>query len=391
MIPRIINPSKSNSFFLFGARGTGKSTFIKKQFLKGVSSQDIVSLNLLLPETEDLYARDPEKLKSVTLAHHEKKPLQWIFLDEIQKVPRLLDVVHHLIEECHFKFILTGSSARKLKRGAANLLAGRAFVYFLHPFTSFEIGETFDLVQALHWGTLPKIIELTNQKDKISFLQSYALTYLKEEIQVEQLVRRLDPFRAFLEVAAQCNGTLLNYSAIARDVGSVDHKTIQSYFQILEETHLGFLLPGYSRSVRKSLATHPKFYFFDNGVKRALTRTLDVILKPKTYAFGDAFEHWIILEIFRLNQILMKDFRLSYFQTRDAEIDLILSKPDKEILVEIKSSDTVDSRKVKRLAELAKNFGQAKVYWLSLDRTPQKTEGVSCLYWQEGLKEIFEY
>ena len=277
-----------------------------------------------------------------------------------------------------------GSSARKLKRGSANLLAGRAFVYSLFPFCALELGARFDLSQALHWGTLPKITEIKEDQDKISFLQSYALTYLKEEIQVEQLIRRLDPFRAFLEVAAQCNGTPLNFSAISRDIGSVDHKTIQAYFQILEETHLGFSLPGYSRSVRKTKATHPKFYFFDIGVKRALERTLDVILKPKTYAFGAAFEHWVLLEFFRLNQILRKDFKLSYYRTRDVEINLILSKPRQEILVEIKSSDRVDPMKVKQFSAMAKDFMPARAYWLSLDPTPQQIENVRCLPWRNA-------
>jgi predicted AAA+ superfamily ATPase len=301
-----------------------------------------------------------------------------------------LDIVHHLIEEQKIRFILSGSSARKLKRGGSNLLAGRAFVYFLHPFTSFEFGNLFDLNAVLHWGSLPQITEFQNDTDKTSFLKAYALTYLKEEIQLEQFVRRLDPFRTFLYVAAQCNGMPLNFSSIARDVGSVDHKTVQSYFEILEDTHLGFLLRPYSRSVRKAQSANPKFYFFDTGIKRALENTLDVLLKPQTSAFGDAFEHWVISEIFRMNQILMKDYKLSYFQSRDTGIDLILSKPKMEILVEIKSAGLVDPIKVKRLSSLAKDFPQAKAYWLSTDQTPQFIEGVHCLPWQEGIRKIFE-
>jgi len=389
MIQRIIRPSKTNSFFLFGARGTGKTTFVKEQFLKGLNPHHLLMIDLLQPEIEDLYIRTPERLKSAVLAHMESGPLKWIFIDEVQKVPKLLDVVHHLIEQYRVKFILTGSSARKLKRGAANLLAGRAFVYPFYPLSASELGNRFDLHAALHWGTLPKLQDLTLDEDKVSYLRSYALTYLKEEIQVEQLVRRLDPFRAFLEVAAQCNGAVLNFNSIARDIGSVDHKTVESYFQILEDTHLGFLLPGYARSVRKAQTTHPKFYLFDCGVKRALERTLDVNLKAKTYAFGSAFEHWVILEIFRLNNIGMKDFKLSYLRTRDTEIDLIASKPNQEILIEIKSSDRVDPFKVKRYAAWTKEFDHPKAYWLSLDNTPQKIEGVTCLPWQQGLKEIF--
>lgn len=388
MIPRLINPSKSNSFFLFGARGTGKSTFIASQFLKDIDPNAVFSIDLLLPETEDLYARNPERLKAAVLAHRENKPLEWVFIDEVQKVPRLLDVVHHLIEKENIRFILTGSSARKLKRGSANLLAGRAFVYPLYPLSFLELKNQFDLEHALHWGTLPKAVQLKTDEDKEIYLRSYALTYLKEEIQVEQLVRQLDPFRAFLEVAAQCNGAILNYSALAREA-AVDHKTIQSYFQILEDTHLGFLLPGFHRSVRKAQATHPKFYFFDPGVKRALEKTLDVKLKPHTYAFGSTFEHFVILEAFRLNSIFRKDFTLSYFNSRGREVDLILSKPREEILVEIKSQVRVDPMKVERFATLAQDFPGAKMVWLSLDPTPQNIASVYCLPWQEGLKQIF--
>lgn len=389
MIRRLINPLKSNSFFIFGARGAGKSTFITHQFLWETDAKAVLTLDLLLPETEDLYARNPERLKAAVLAHREKNPLEWVFIDEVQKVPRLLDVVHHLIEKENVRFILTGSSARKLKRGGANLLAGRAFVYPLYPFTFLELKDQFDLDCALHWGTLPNIFQLKGDEEKEAFLRAYALTYLKEEIQVEQLVRRLEPFRSFLEVAAQANGTILNINAIARDVGSVDHKTILSYFQILEDTHLGFFLPGFHRSVRKAQSTHPKFYFFDPGVKRALEKTLDVRLKPKTYTYGAAFEHFVILEIFRLNSIFTKDFRLSYFNNRGTEVDLILSKPREEILVEIKSNNNVDPMKVARLAKLSGDFPNAKTYWLSLDPTPQKIGNVHCLPWQEGLRRIF--
>lgn len=390
MIPRIIKPTLSQSFSLFGARGTGKSTFIKEQFLHGVDPRAILTIDLLLPEVEDVYARDPGRLKAQVLAHRTSQPLAWVFLDEVQKVPRLLDVVHHLIEKENIRFILTGSSARKLKRGAANLLAGRAFVYALFPFNCIELGAAFDLTHALHWGSLPKVTTLAAEADKEGFLRAYALTYLKEEIQMEQLVRRLDPFRAFLEVAAQSNGQILNFNAMARDVGSVDHKTIRSYFQILEDTHLGFLLPGYSRSVRKAQSTHPKFYFFDTGVKRALDRTLDVVLKPKTYAYGAAFEHFLIMEIYKLNQMFMKDYRMSYFHSRGTEVDLILSKPHREILIEIKSNAIVEPMKVERLGSLAHDFPHAEVYWLSLDPTPQQIGPVTCLHWYEGIQRIFE-
>jgi predicted AAA+ superfamily ATPase len=219
-------------------------------------------IDLLDLATEDLFRTHPEELRQQILA---KKDCDWVVIDEVQKLPRLLDTVHQLIEEKRAKFILSGSSARKLKRGSANLLAWRAFVYHLHPLTSVEYGATFSLQEVLEWGALPKLLEFQNASDKIEFLRAYALTYLKEEIQVEQLVRNLDPFRQFLEIAAQSNGQIVNYSKIARDVG-VDTTTVQNYFSILEDTLIGFHLPAYHRSIRKRQRESPKFYLFDPGV-----------------------------------------------------------------------------------------------------------------------------
>jgi predicted AAA+ superfamily ATPase len=182
---------------------------------------------------------------------------------------------------------MTGSSARKLKRGGANLLAGRAFVYHLFPFSFVEVGEMFDLEKALNWGMLPQIFATRTNDDRVRFLQAYAYTYLKEEIAAEQIVRKLGPFRRFLEVAAQCNGKIINYAKIASDVG-VDDKTVKEYFLTLEDTLIGFFLEPFQHSFRKRLSHKPKFYFFDLGVTKALARTLTVELRPSTSAYGEA-------------------------------------------------------------------------------------------------------
>ena len=208
-----------------------------------------------------------------------------------------------------------------------NLLVGRAFVYNLFPLTVPELEDAFDLEDALRWGTLPGIYALEGNEDKQSYLRAYALTYLKEEIVAEQIVRRLDPFRQFLEVAAQANGTIINYANIARDVGA-DPKTVISYFSILEDTLVGFLLPAFHRSVRKQQRTNPKFYFFDTGVKRSLDRTLNVPLNARTYEYGKAFEHFVITQIAHLSRYRYPDWRLSYLQTgAGAEIDLLIDRP----------------------------------------------------------------
>lgn len=384
MFQRYIKPLKSNSFFLFGARGTGKSTFTRQHF----HEKDTWFIDLLDPEQEDTFARRPKLLEDKLKA---MSPMpKWVVIDEVQRVPRLLDLVHRLIESSSVKFVLTGSSARKLRRGASNLLAGRAFVYKLFPLTTAELDSNFRLEEALSWGTLPKLFSLDSEEEKATYLRAYALNYLKEEIQAEQLVRRLDPFRQFLEVAAQSNGKILNFNKIARDVDA-DNKTVQSYFQILEDTWLGFFLPAYHRSVRKSQKAHPKFYFFDPGVKRALERTLKSSLEPRTSAFGEAFEHWVILEIQRMNEYTNADYRMSYLQTKEnAEIDLILDRPKATvILIEIKSTEKVDEIEVRKFERLSSSFKNSKRYYLSRDPNRQQIGSVLCMDWKKGLEELF--
>ncbi len=383
MIPRIQNPLGSNSFFLFGARGSGKSTLLGELF----SSEKTLWIDLLDPEQESRYALRPAELRDQLAALEDR--IDWVVIDEIQKVPKLLNVVHRAIEDGRCRFALTGSSARKLKRGAVNLLAGRAFVYHLFPFTSRELGDAFDLRDALHCGTLPKVTHLTEDSERRAFLRSYALTYVKEEVWGEHLIRQLDPFRRFLGVAAQCNGEILNYSSIARDVGA-DHKTVMSYFEILEDTLLGFLLEPYHTSVRKRQRQAPRFYFFDPGVCRALSGLLTVELVPSTYAFGRAFEHFVILEIMRLSDYAQNDYKFSYLRTKDgAEIDLIIERPGKApALVEIKSTDNVDERHVNNLVRFLPDFPGADAFCLSRDRVRKRVGGVLAVPWDEGLSEL---
>src|SRR3989339_340551 len=222
MFNRIISYSKSNSLFVFGPRGTGKTTLINQLF----SKSDTLFIDLLNPVEEDLFIRYPHELEQ--RIKQFGKNIQCVVIDVVQKAPRLLDSVQGLIEKMGLRFVLTGSSSRKLKRGAANMLAGRAFVYTLHPLTSIEMADAFSLNEALSWGTLPKVHTLTNAADKADFLRAYALTYIKEEIVAEQIVRKLDPFRRFLEIAAQMNGKPVNYTRIAGEAG-VDVKTVQNY------------------------------------------------------------------------------------------------------------------------------------------------------------------
>lgn len=351
--------------------------------------EPVLWFNLLEPQTWDILSRRPDHLADEVRLQQEK--ISWVIIDEVQKAPRLLDLVHLLIESTPVKFALTGSSARKLKHGSANLLAGRAFVNQLFPLTHLEMKEQFNLLDAMQWGTLPKISSLKSDEEKQAFLASYALTYLKEEVWEEHIIRKLDPFRRFLEIAAQTNGEIVNYTNISKDVGA-DVKTIQSYFQILEDTLLGFLLESHHRSIRKQQRVNPKFYFFDTGIQRALSLSLTQKLLPNTYVFGKTFEHFLIIEIYRLNQYLKKDYRLSYLRSKDhAEIDLIIEEPSGLIyLVEIKSSTSVDDRDVRTLRRFLSEFptSKTKAFIFSLDPRPKIIDNISCLPWMQGLREI---
>jgi predicted AAA+ superfamily ATPase len=277
MNPRIIQLPNDESFFLFGPRATGKTTLLKHLPL----FKNAIYINLLQASDERRFTSNPDSLISIAKALPSEKT--HIIIDEVQKTPQLLDIVHELIETTNKHFILTGSSARKLKRGGANLLAGRAFVFSLHPFTYLEANTNSTLKQYLQWGTLPKVFEYQTDGKKIMYLNAYVNTYLKEEIAAEQVLRALDPFRHFLEVAAQTNGTIINFSKIARDVGASD-QTIQKYFCILEDTLIGFFLEAFSHSFRKRLSKSPKFYFFDPGVTRALSGHLTLPLQERTHA-----------------------------------------------------------------------------------------------------------
>ena len=383
MIRRSINILQSNSFFLFGARGVGKTKLIETILPK----EQRLLIDLLDPIEYETLSLNPGELAArlLSLPHG----CEWVVIDEVQRIPALLDLVHQSIEKSKIKFALTGSSARKLKRGGANLLAGRAYTYHLYPLTFVELGETFNLQEALEWGTLPRLTAISSAEERKIFLQTYAHTYLREEIQAEQVVRQLEPFRRFLAVVAQSNGAIITYSNIARDVGTSD-MTVRSYFQILEDTLLGMLLEPYHRSVRKRQRENPKFYLFDTGVQRALSRTLDVPLKPQTYAFGKAFEHLVICEITRLSSYARNDFSFSYLRTKDdAEIDLIVERPGMPTaLIEIKSTSRLNDDDVAVIKRFLPDFPGAKAFCLSLDPHPKVLHGVECLFWTDGVREI---
>lgn len=384
MLHRIINLPKSRSFFLFGARGTGKSTLLRGHF----DAAECLWIDLLAPETEQALALEPSRLKAQVAAL--PKRIKYVVIDEVQKVPALLDVVHSLIENRAVtqNFILTGSSARKLKAGGANLLAGRAVVRELFPLLQEELAGSVSLEAQLRWGTLPRIAtgEEAGRDDE---LRAYASTYLKEEVSAEQLVRKLDPFRKFLQVAAQCNGKIINFSRIAKEVG-VDTKTAQAYFSILEDTLVGFFLESWHTSVRKRLRQAPKFYFFDPGVARALAQRLRVLPLPGTSYFGELFEQLVVREIVHRNATLQLDLQVGYIMTdRQVEVDLVIQRPDQTLcLIEIKSTNRVTEDDTHTLKQFLDDFPKAEFYILSRDPAEQRFGKILALPWAAGTQRL---
>ncbi len=386
MLKRLLELPTDYSFFLFGARGTGKSTLLTAIF----EAHNTLLINLLNPQEEMRFLRHPEELRQVVLAANSE--IKFIIVDEIQKVPKLLDVVHLLLEsdKTDKLFILTGSSAKQLKAAGVNLLAGRAFTYNLFPFSYLELGKAFDLDQALCFGMLPKIFSFQGNAHKIKFLQSYTTTYLKEEIWSGRLVKDLEHFRHFLEVTAQSNGKIVNYSNIARDVG-VNDKTVKNYFALLEDTLLGSFLEPFNHSFRKRLKVAPKFYYFDVGVARALSATLGIRPVPGTSYYGDLFEQFIIMEAIKLKYYYQSEYRLSYLMTAsDVEIDFIIERPGLlPIFVEIKSKDAVNKEDLSALLKLSQDFGACEAICLSQDPRKKKIGHAMVYPWYEGLEYIF--
>jgi predicted AAA+ superfamily ATPase len=389
MRPRHINLLDSGSYFLFGARGTGKSTLLR-QHLEG---KRVLWIDLLRSTDEIRYSDRPDLLSDQL--ERERDKLEWVVIDEVQKVPKLLDVVHREIERSRFlgvgpHFALSGSSARKLKREGSNLLAARAFVNHLFPFTHREIGEDFDLASALYFGTIPAIVHFSDSQSRQAALEAYVDTYLKEEIVQEQIIRKVSPFRKFLQLSAQANGTVVNFSNIAKDL-KVDDKTVRVYFDILEDTLLGFYLPAFEKSLRKQQIKSPKFYLFDPGVKRVLDPNLPASAPLSSQQFGAAFEHFIVCEFFRLKSYLRRKMNLSHFNTGSLEIDLVIETPGiADTFVEIKATTQVTEAHLVSLHRLRRDFPRNRYICLSQDPIARIESGVEVLPWVEGIRLIME-
>ena len=383
LIQRLQKLSQRQSCFLFGARGTGKTTLLKQLF----SQKAVLWIDFLSFEDEDRFSRNPDLLSELLSESAYRK----VIIDEVQKVPKILDLVHKEMERNKkIQFILTGSSSRKLKRGGGNLLAGRAASFALHPLTYLEAGARFNLQNVLQTGSLPAVLESGSVKDKARALNSYVGTYLKEEVLTEQLVRKIRPFREFLNIAAQCCGQIVNYSRIAEQL-KTDWSTVRNYFEILNDTYLGFYLKSFDRSVRRQQSKAPKFFFFDLGAQRALLKRAQISLSKGSYEYGTAFERFLILEAIRLNNYYERDMTFSYLRDHNGnEIDLIVQKPSgEEILIEIKSTDRASKNEGKVLEKFALQWDRpftAQVW--SQDKRERKTGSVHFYHWKSGLQKL---
>ncbi len=364
---------EKKSHFLLGPRATGKSYLIRQQ-LEG----QCYLVNLLKPALQTRLMEDPGFLAA--LVHQNAQPHQWVVIDEVQKIPELLDVVQDLIESEGRRFLLTGSSARKLKRQGTNLLAGRAWRAELFPLVYPEIPD-FDLARVLRFGSLPVVY---SSLDPTEELDAYVGTYLKEEIQQESLVRRLPSFARFLKAAALSNGQIINYAAFASDTGT-PASTVKGYFEILEDTLLGFKLEPWMASKKRKAIQTSKFLFFDVGVTHALahTETLD----RNTDLYGRAFEHWLGLELRAYLSYSRSKLTLTYWRTvQKQEVDFLMGS---QIAIEVKATQQVNDRDLKGLIALREEGVFKKYYLVTQDEQDHLRQGVHCLNWKTFLSQLW--
>lgn|SRR3990167_608883 len=318
--------ASTKSFFLLGPRSTGKSTWLKERY------PDALRIDLLRNDTFFDLLGSPSLLRERVLAHDAKTT--WIIIDEIQRLPILLNEVHWLIQEHGYSFALSGSSARKLRRSQANLLAGRALVKHMYPLVAAEYHTAITLEEALGYGTLPSIV--TDPQTRIEQLEAYVGTYLREEIREEALTRNVQSFGRFLEVAALANGQVTNLANIARD-SAIPRSTVSTYFEVLVDTLLGYWLPAWTPRAKIKEVTHPKFYFFDCGVVRTIQKQLRENIGNEER--GVLLETMVFHELNAYISYQNIGGELFYWRTSDGiEIDFIWKRGKKIIAIEIKSS-----------------------------------------------------
>jgi predicted AAA+ superfamily ATPase len=369
---QIFKDVMSESLFFWGARQTGKSTLLRFLF------PDALWFDLLMTEEYSRLSKNPEYLRKTVLA---MPSVATVVIDEIQLIPQLLNEVHWLIANKNIRFILSGSSPRKILRSGANLLGGRALRYELYPLVSAEIPD-FDLLRALNNGLLPRHYDADNAQ---RLLAAYIGSYLRDEIVMEARLRNVAIFGRFLETAAFSNGEIVNYSNIATDIG-ISVPTVKDYFQILEDTLLGRFLPSFQKKPKRRIIQSPKFYMFDVGIVNSLLKRGKI--EPGNEIFGKAFEHFIYQEIYAHSRYSDLNYNISYWHTAThKEVDFILG--DHEVAIEIKSTGEAQARHITGLKSFAEDYAVKKLILVSNDPYPRILNNVLVLPWQAFLQQLW--
>jgi predicted AAA+ superfamily ATPase len=374
MINRILNLENEpdDSTFLWGARQVGKTTLLKKTY------PNIVYYDLHRAKDFERLFRNPDLLSEDVAMLNANDT---VIIDEVQKIPQLLDEVHSLIFQKNIRFILSGSSPRKLKRYGANLLGGRALKKILYPLTSAEISD-FDIFKGVRYGMLPRHYLISDPWQRLG---AYIGVYLNEEIREEALSRNLKSFSRFMEVAAFSNGEMVVYKNIAQDCG-IDYRTVKDYFDILVDTLVGYLIPGFTHTKKRISLQSPKFYYFDVGIANYLRNRRNIQLG--SVDFGHAFEHFIIQELIAYlgyNNIMEQ---LSYWRTNTGfEVDVIIGTG--RIAIEIKSVEEIQSRHLKGLIAFQEEFPVCRLIAVSFDTRPRVTKGVEVFPVMDFLKKLW--
>jgi predicted AAA+ superfamily ATPase len=359
-IKRILTPP-NRSFFLFGPRGCGKTTWVKHEF------PEAYNINLLQESLFHAYLGNASQFADELRA---LKSGSWVFIDEIQRLPGLLNEVHRLIEEKHLKFILSGSSARKIRRSGTNLLAGRALRRALYPFMPAELGANFKLAEVLNSGSIPLV---WNAEDKKDTLQAYVDLYLKEEIKAEALVKNLPGFVRFLPISAIFHGQIINISSAARDAG-ISRTTLNDYFEILEDTLMAFRLPAFESKLRVREKKHPKFYWVDPGLVRALNHRFGEVTAEEA---GPLFEGWIAT-LLRAYKDYAELYDECYYwapaEAQKTEVDFILKRGREYLAIEVKHSRKYQPEQLKGLRAASNLPGLKKRILVYIGERRMKTE-----------------
>ena len=374
MLHRILdlNTDYNDSVFLWGARQVGKTTLLDELY------PNCRRYDLLRAKDYNRLLRRPELLGEELDA---LGPEDTVVIDEVQKIPQLLDEVHSLIQRRGIRFILSGSSPRKLKRHGANLLGGRAVRKVLYPLVSAEVPD-FDIVKAVNNGMIPRHYLVDNPWERF---RAYINVYLNEEIREEAISRNLQSFLRFLEVAAQSDGEMLVYKNVAQDCG-IDYRTVKSYFEILQDTLIGYLIPGFTLSKKRSAMQSPKFYYYDVGITNFLLGRRK--MEPGSELFGHSFEHFIIQELVAWLGYHQSDERLTYWHTASGyEVDAIIGEG--RVAIEVKSCEEVKSRHLRGLKAFSEDFPDCRLIVVSFDTYRRRMNGVEIIPVKEFLADLW--